>query len=188
VSRPATAADRGATAGAMALMTLVATLLVTPSPSSALEPRFDHRDQQGVLAELGLARDSVVVDGLNRPSNRPFLRLAWGFDLSGEGDELQLGGTARLGSWDDPDEVKCLYGLDARYRAYFGTEELKTFVELGLWTNLASPLTLGALAGIGLAYDSSRAWGVFVAARFAGGFGEARIASLSLGSGVQLRW
>jgi hypothetical protein len=167
---------------------LAAGLLSAPTPSSALEPRFDHRDQQGVLTELGMARDSVVVDGLNRPSNRPFLRLAWGFDQSGEGDELQLGGTARLGSWSDPDQVKCLYGLDARYRAYFGTEELKTFVEIGLWTNLASPLTLGALAGIGLAYDPSRAWGMFAAARFAGGFGEARIASLSLGSGVQLRW
>jgi hypothetical protein len=173
---------------AAALATAVAMALGAPAGAAALEPRFDHRDQHGVLAEVGLARDSVVVGGLTNPSIHPTFRLAWGFDVSGEGDELQLGGTLRLGSWSDPTRVKCLYGLDARYRAYFGSEELKTFVELGLWGNLASRLAVGGLAGLGLAYDPSRAWGLFVAARFAGGFGEARISSVSLASGVQLRW
>jgi hypothetical protein len=181
---------RGASApaGGLALAALALALLARPATASGLEPRFDHRDQQGLLAELEVARDAVVVDGLNTPSFRPSLRVAWGFDLSGEGDELQLGGTVRLGSWSDPDQVKCLYGVDTRYRAYFGSEELKTFVEVGVWGNLASRLAIGGLAGLGLAYDPSRAWGVYGAARFAGGFGEARISSVSLGAGVQLRW
>ncbi len=170
------------------LVAVAAACLSAPEVALALEPRFDHRDQQGLLAELGVARDSVVVGGLTNASYRPALRVAWGFDLSGEGDELQLGGTTRVGSWSDPLRVKCLYGVDARYRAYFGSEELKTFVEIGLWANLASRLAFGGLAGIGLAYDPSRAWGLYAAARFGGGYGEARIASVSVGSGVQLRW
>lgn len=170
-------------------LTLLATAwLLRAAPATALEPRFDHRDQQGVLAELGYARDSVVFGGTAHPSERLALRVAWGFDLSGEGDELQLGGTARLGSWSDPGREKCLYGVDARYRAYFGYEELKTFVEVGLWGNLASRLAVGGLAGLGLQYDPSRAWGLYAAARFSGGYGEARIASLNLTTGAQLRW
>jgi len=141
-----------------------------------------------VLAELGLSRDSVVASGLTNPSNRLALRIAWGLDVSGEGDELQLGGTVRLGDRADPAHVKVLYTLDARYRAYFGSEELKTFVEIGLWSSLASRLALGGLAGVGLAYDPSRAWGVHAAVQFSGAFGEARVTSVGVGSGVQLRW
>jgi hypothetical protein len=174
--------------GRVALALVALALLARPGAALGLEPRFDHRDQQGLLAELELARDGVVVDGQNSPSYRTSLRIAWGFDLSGEGDELQLGGTARLGSWSDPEDVKILYGLDARYRAYFGSDELKTFVEVGVWASLASRMAIGGLAGIGLAYDPSRAWGLYGAARFGGGFGEARVASVSLGAGVQLRW
>jgi hypothetical protein len=179
--------SRGVTAGGVGLV-LALGMLFRPSVAPALEPRFDHRDQQGVLAELGLARDSMVVGGLTNPSDRVSLRVAWGFDLSGEGDELQLGGTVRLGSWSDPGKVKSLYGLDARYRSYFGSEELKTFVEVGVWADLASRMAIGGLAGIGLAYDPSRAWGFYGAARFGGGFGEARVASVSVASGIQLRW
>ncbi len=175
-------------AGAWGLMALAAACMSAPALAAALEPRFDHRDQQGLLAELGVARDSVVVGGLTNASYRPSLRVAWGFDLSGEGDELQLGGTVRLGSWSDPRKVKRLYGIDAMYRAYFGSEELKTFVEIGVWANLASRLAAGGLAGIGLAYDPSRAWGFYAAARFGGGYGEARITSVEVVSGLQLRW
>jgi hypothetical protein len=173
----------------VALATLVLTCaLPAPAPVAALEPRFDHRDQQGLLAELGVARDSLVVGGVTHTSDRPALRLAWSFDLSGEGDELQLGGTTRLGGWSDPEKVKLLYGLDARYRAYFGSEELKTFVEIGVWTGLASKLVVVGQAGLGLAYDPSRAWGLYVAGHFGGGFGEARVATMGVASGVQLRW
>jgi hypothetical protein len=179
--------SRGVVAGAGGLALLVA-LLGVPRAAAGLEPRFDHRDQQGVLAELGVVRDSVVVGGLNTPSVYPTLRLAWGFDLSGEGDELQLGGTLRLASWSDPEGVKLLAAVDGRYRAYFGSEELKTFVEIGAWAGLATPLVVGGLAGVGLAYDPSRSWGAFLAARFAGGFGQARVASVSLAAGAQLRW
>jgi hypothetical protein len=170
---------------------LVATGLLLgllPGNAPALQPRFDHRDQQGLLAEIGVARDSVVVNGLNNPSNRLSLRLAWSIDLSGEGDELQLGGTMRLSDRSDPSHTKFLQGLDARYRAYFGSEELKTFVEIGLWSSLASRLALGGVAGIGLAYDPNRAWGLYVSAFFCGAFGEARVTSVGLNTGAQVRW
>lgn len=159
-----------------------------PATSRALEPRYDHRDQQGLLAELNLVRDSVVVKGLTEPSSRLALRLAWGFDLSGEGDELQVGGSVRLGSWDDPQRTHVLATVDVRYRAYFGSEELKTFVEVGLWASVKSRAALGGLGGVGLAYDPSRAWGIYLSAQFNGGFGEARITGVSISPGLQLRW
>jgi hypothetical protein len=171
-----------------AWLAIGAAWLLGPTAARALEPRYDHRDQHGVQAELGLSRDSVVVDGLSHPDDRLALRLAWTLDVSGEGDELQLGGSVRLGSWSDPEDVKLLYGVDARYRAYFGAEELKTFVEVGAWVSLASRLAIGASAGLGLAYDPSRAWGVYLCGSYGGGFGTARVASLGLASGVQLRW
>jgi len=167
---------------------LAALLALAPVTGRALEPRFDHRDQQGLLAELGLARDSVVVSGLTNPTIRTSLRLAWSIDVSGEGDEVQVGGSLRLGGRDDPTGIKVLSAVDARYRAYFGSEEFKTFVELGLWSSLQSPLTLGGLGGVRLAYDHSRAWGVYLQAQFNGGYGEARITSVGLNTGVQLRW
>jgi hypothetical protein len=161
---------------------------LAPSTGAALEPRFDHRDQWGLLAELDLARDSVVKDGLTNPSFRTALRLGWSLDVSGEGDELQLGASLRLGGLEDPDGTKVLSSLDARYRAYFGLEEVKTFVEVGLWSSLASPKSLGALVGVGVAYDPSRDWGLYVSAQFNGGYGEARVSSVGLNAGVQLRW
>lgn len=172
----------------LAWLAVGAAWLLGPAAARALEPRYDHRDQHGVQAELGLSRDSVAVDGISHPANRLSLRVAWTLDLSGEGDELQLGGSVRLGSWSDPEDVKLLYGVDARYRAYFGAEELKTFVEVGAWVSLASRLAVGASAGLGLAYDPSRAWGVYLCGSYGGGFGQARVASLGLASGVQLRW
>jgi hypothetical protein len=64
----------------------------------------------------------VVVNGLTNPTMRTSLRLAWSIDVSGEGDELQLGGSLRLAGRDDPTGIKVLSSVDARYRAYFGSE------------------------------------------------------------------
>jgi len=161
---------------------------LSPRMGAALEPRFDHRDQWGLLAEIDLARDSVVKDGLTNPSFRTALRLGWSLDVSGEGDELQLGASLRLGGLEDPAGTRILSSVDARYRAYFGLEEFKTFVEVGLWSSLASPLSLGALVGVGVAYDPSRDWGLYVSAQFNGGYGEARVTSVGLNAGAQLRW
>jgi hypothetical protein len=159
-----------------------------PGAARALEPRYDHRDQQGLMAEVGLARDSLVINGLTYPSNRLALRLAWSIDVSGEGDELQLGGSVRLSDRSDPAGTKFLQGVDARYRAYFGSEEFKTFIEIGLWSSLASRLAVGGVVGLGLAYDPSRAWGLYLSAQFIGAFGEARISTVGLNTGAQLRW
>ncbi len=171
------------------LAAVLALILAPPLAAGALEPRFDHRDQQGPLAALELWRDSVAISG--RPTVaelRPRLRLGWGFDLSGEGDELILGGALRLAGWDDPARERYLFGLDARYRGYFGTEELKTFFEVGLWAELRSRLAAGPEVGIGLAYDPDRRWGTFLSLHFATAFGEARIAGLGASAGVQLRF
>lgn len=159
-----------------------------PAWALALEPRFDHRDAQGVLVEPLLAYDVVAVPGHpTRSSWRPGVRIAYGWDLLGEGNELFLGAQSAF-SWSDPDREKIQLALDARYRAYFGTEQWKTFFEVGLWAPVSSRLAIGPLVTIGVAYDFSRWSGVFVDAGFATGFGQARIASFTASGGAQLRF
>ena len=163
--------------------------LTLPSLGSALEPRFDHRDQQGVLFAVEGWRESVAVSGQPTVAEfRPRLWAAWTRDVSGEGDEIILGGSFRLADWSDPAGNRFLYGINARYRGYFGTEELKTFFEVGLWSELKDKLAVGPEVGLGLAFDPNRSWGTFVSAHFATAFGEARIASLGATAGIQLRF
>lgn len=163
--------------------------LAAPGRAAAFEPRYDHRDQRGGLVALEYWREAVSVSGeASLTTVHPRLRLGWGFDVSGEGDELLFGGAARLDGWDDPEGKRFLVGLDGRYRGYFGTEELKTFFEVGLWAELKNRLAIGPLVGVGLAYDPSRAWGGFVSLGFATAIGEARIAALGLSAGVQVRF
>jgi len=171
------------------LAALLSAALLAPAPAASLEPRFDHRDQRGPLVGLSLWRDSVAITGRATAAEvRPALRLAWTFDLSGEGDELILGTATRLGGWSDPDRDRTLLALDARYRGYFGTEELKTFFELGVWTQLRSRFAIGPLAGIGVAYDPTRSYGFFVSLEFATGLGAERVASLGGTIGAQVRF
>ena len=168
---------------------VAALLLALPLGASALEPRFDHRDQSSVLLAVETWRETVAVSGKATVSElRPRLRAGWGFDLSGEGDELILGGSARPGEWRDAEGMRFLLGLDARYRGYFGTEELKTFFEVGLWAELKNRLAAGPQVGLGLCYDPSRSWGAFVSLHFATAIGDARIASVGASAGVQVRF
>jgi len=155
----------------------------------ALEPRFDHRDTHGPFIELLVAHDTVARSGESSTSSwRPAARFAWGFDVSGEGDELLVGAAVALRSFDDPDRTRVLFGVDARYRAYFGTDEAKTFFDIGAWAPLRSRLAAGPLVGLGVSYDFSRAAGIYLAGAFATAFGQARIASLSVSAGAQFRF
>jgi hypothetical protein len=170
-------------------LALAALALLAPGGAAALEPRFDHRDEWGLLAGFALLRDAATVTGEGTDVDvRPAVRLAYSFDVSGEGDELILGAAARLGGWSDPVRSRTLLAVDARYRGYFGTEELKTFFDAGLWTQVRSRFAFGPLVGLGVAYDPSRAWGTFVALEVATGFGAERVFSVGGTVGVQLRF
>lgn len=163
--------------------------LALPGAPAALEPRFDHRDTHGPFVEGLVARDTLARSGDPSVSSwRPAARLAWGFDVSGEGDELIAGAALALRSLSDPDRTRVLLGLDVRYRGYFGTEELKTFFDLGAWAPIRSRLAAGPLVGLGVVYDFSRSAGLYVAGSFATAFGQARIASFSVGLGAQFRF
>lgn len=160
--------------------------LLAAAPAVALEPRYDHRDQVGFLFEASGSWDAVTVGDRSQSLWRgPTLRPAFTFDLSGEGDELALGGTWSAGGGT---RAHVDWALDARYRGYFGSDELKTFFEVGLWAPLSPRLAIGPRAGLGAAWDFSRRLGVFVAFGFATAFGEFRGASLEGGAGFQLRW
>ncbi len=171
---------------ARALLVLVA---LSPAVAAALEPRYDHRDLQGLLVEPLVAYDTVAISGRpTRSSWRPALRIAYGWDALGEGNELFLGAQARLAGFDDPAREKVRLALDARYRSYFGTERWKTFFELGVWAPVSSRLAVGPLLGLGVAYDFSRSSGLFLDGGFSTAFGQARIASFSASAGWAIRF
>jgi hypothetical protein len=183
VSLPSTRAARASLACAVALLSTL------PSAAAALEPRFDHRDTHGPLVSLAFFRDSGAIPGRATAIDwRPALRLAGSVDLVGDGDEFIFGATTRLGGWSDPDRTRTLLALDARYRGYFGTEEWKTFFEVGAWTQLRSRFSVGPLASLGVAYDHTRDVGVFVSLELATGFGAERVASVGGTVGAQFRF
>ncbi len=167
----------------------LAALAAAPAGAAALEPRFDHRDTHGPFAELVLANDFVARAGEPTATwGHLAVRAGWGFDVSGDGDELLLGGAVAPRWPEDPDRTRVLASVDARYRGYFGTEQLKTFFDVGLWVPIRSRLAAGPLVGIGAAWDFSRGAGVYASASFSTAFGEARIASLAISAGAQLRF
>lgn len=163
--------------------------LCLPASARSIEPRFDHRDQRGVLAELGFVRDSVTTGGgVTVSASRPLLRVAYGFDLSGQGDELLLGASSRLDAWGDHRPEMLRLALEARYRGYFGTEELKTFFEVGLGVPVSPKLAIGPRVGLGAIYDFGRSGGICASAAFATGLGQVRLAAFEFTVGGQIRW
>ncbi|HET8541737.1 MAG TPA: hypothetical protein VFL83_17795 [Anaeromyxobacter sp.] len=164
-------------------------LAALAGPAEALEPRFDHRDTHGVFAEMLAAYATVARSGEPSVSAwRPALRAGWGFDLTGDGDELLVAAAAALRWPDDGDGMDVLFAADARYRGYFGTEELKTFFDVGVWVPVHERLAIGPLIGVGLQWDFGRGGGLYAATSLATAFGEARIASLQISAGAQLRF
>jgi hypothetical protein len=167
---------------------LLCALALAPAAAGALEPRYDHRDTNGPSVDLGLARDTVAISGQPSVSRwRPTLRLAWSFDATGEGGEVVFGaqGSPR---GTDPGDAHVGLSLDARYRGYFGLDVWKTFFDVGLWAPLVPRLAAGPLVGLGLAWDPSRAFGLYAGGSFSTAFGGARIASFGLAVGAQIRF
>lgn len=160
--------------------------LAVATPAGALEPRFDHRDEDGVLAEFGVSRDTVTADGLSATRYSPVLRLAYGADLIGDGSEFALGAALRLDAPAGASGIR--YAADLRYRGYFGTDELKTFFDVGIWVPFSTRWAIGPRVGLGAIYDFSRALGFYVSIGFGTGFGQVRVVALDAAAGLHWRW
>ncbi len=172
-----------------AASTVASAALVLPMLAGALEPRFDHRDQQGPTAEVFLAKDVLWRGSTSATSaGRGAVRLAWAFDPTGDGDEVQLGGTVTAldGGPADGDSVR--WTLEARYRVLGGTEELKTLFDIGVWGSGDDRFVAGPLVGIGLIYDFTRNIGVLGSGFFGAAVGEGRVISFGGGVGVHYRF
>ena len=168
--------------GAAALL-----LVLGPAPGRGLEPRFDHRDQDSLLVELGRTFDTVsVAGGDSRSLYRTQLKVAYGFDFSGNGDEILLGVATRLVGEDVLESVA--WSVDARYRGFFGTEDLKTFFDAGLWAPVSPKIGIGPLVGMGLIWDFERLGGIYALLEVGTALGQLRAFSMQLGVGAQVRF
>ena len=175
--------------GARALRGLAAAVVLLAAPAApALEPRYDHRDQLGVVAEVDAPRVTATLQGGVSRSvfDLASLRLAFSFDVGDDGDEIVLGG-----SWSPAasgEVALTAWTLDARYRGYFGSDELKTFLDAGLIEAVSPRLAAGPRIGFGVADDLDRAWGLLASLGASTAFGEFRSFGVGLGVGVQFRW
>ncbi len=160
--------------------------LALAEPAGALEPRFDHREEDGIFAEMGASRDTVSAGGLSATEVVPSLRLAYGADLVGDGSELSLGVVLRLGASGGAGRIR--HAGDLRYRGYFGTDEFKTFFDVGLWVPFSTRWAIGPRVGLGAIYDFDRRLGIYLSVGFGTGFGEMRVVALEAGAGIHWRW
>lgn len=176
-------------AAASIALAIAACAVGVPEHAGALEPRYDHRDQQGPQAELLYVKD-VLWTGSSEAASRSKLaaRVAWGFDPSGDGDELFFGATVAAADLSSGPSDRVRFTLDARYRTTVGTDEFKTLLEIGLWGSAADRFAVGPLVGFGFMYDFSRNFGVLTSAFLAAGIGEGRIVSYGGGLGAQYRF
>jgi hypothetical protein len=183
------AGSRARTARVLGLLGVLGVIaLLAPTLAGALEPRFDHRDQQGPVVEALYARDVLWGGNSTESAQRGAVRVAWGVDPSGDGNELFFGATLTVlqGSRATTDRLKLVF--DTRYRACLGTEEFKTILDLGLWASAADRIAVGPLVGIGFMYDFSRNFGLFTSGFLAAGIGQNRVVSFGGGAGVQFRY
>lgn len=163
--------------------------LLAPAAAASLEPRYDHRDQQGPTVEVLYLRDVIWRSPSESSSaDRGALRVSWGFDPTGDGNELLFGATGSVLDRSDGEEERVRLAFDARYRANVGTERLKTLLEVGLWGSAVESLSAGPLLGLGLMFDFSRNFGLFATGTLAASIGEVRIVSFGGGVGLQLRY
>jgi hypothetical protein len=175
--------------GARAARAFAAAALAALAPAArALEPRFDHRDQLGVLAEVTATRVTATVPGGTSRSafDLGSLRLAFSFDVGDDGDEILLGGAWSPGASGEP--ALSAWAVDARYRGFFGSEELKTFFDAGVVVAVSPRVAAGPRVGFGVMFDFDRAWGLYASLGASTAFGEFRGFGIGLGLGVQFRW
>ncbi|MGB8929744.1 MAG: hypothetical protein WCC48_00685 [Anaeromyxobacteraceae bacterium] len=167
---------------------VVAVVWLIPGLAGALEPRFDHRDQRGPTVEALAVRDVIWTGHSSMSADRGAVRVAWGFDPSGDGDEVFFGTTLSVlqGTGTGADRVKLT--LDTRYRACVGTEEFKTLFDVGIWGSVADRVAVGPLVGLGFIYDFNRNFGVLTSGFLSAGIGESRIVSFGGGVGLQFRY
>ena len=92
-----------------------------------------------------------------------------------------------LAGWRFESELASV-ALDARFRGYFGTEELKTFFELGIFAPVYPRRSIGPRVGLGLVYDFGRGTGAYAGVDFVSGVGQMRLTSFEASLGGQLRW
>jgi hypothetical protein len=173
---------------ALTVLAAAAVRAAAPAGGRALEPRYDHRDQLGVVAEVDASRVTATTGGgLSRSAfDLASLRLAFSFDVGDDGNEILVGG-----SWSPASSGEVAltaWSVDARYRGFFGTDELKTFFDAGLLVAVSPRVAAGPRVGFGVMYDLDRAWGIFASLGASTAFGEFRGFGIGVGIGVQIRW
>jgi hypothetical protein len=172
----------------VAARALTCAVWLLPALAGALEPRFDHRYQQGPTVEALAVKDIIWTGPASMTAQRGAVRVAWGFDPTGDGNELIFGSTFTALELSNTGDDKVRVALDARYRAYVGSEEFKTLLEVGAWGSVADRVAVGPLVGLGFIYDFSRNFGLLTSGFLAAAAGNSKIVSFGGGVGLQLRF
>jgi len=162
-------------------------LFAYPGAGRALEPRFDHRDEVGIVGQVEGTYGAATYGGSSHSGyDFPALSLGISFDVTGEGDELILGGT--FSPLTGSDGAVSTFALDGRYRGFFGADEVKTFFDAGLVLPVAPRVAVGPRLGFGVMYDPSRSAGAFASVGAATALGAFRGFTIGLALGFQWRW
>ncbi len=161
-----------------------------PGRARALEARYDHRDQAGVVLEPLLAHDSIAISGRAAKSFwRPALRLAYTWDPLGDGNELvRRARSCRSAPGTTPAATRCCRPSTLAIAPSSGPTSSRRSSTSGSGRRWPRGFAIGPMVGLGVAYDFSRSSGVYVQGAFSTAFGQARIASLSFSAGGQLRF
>jgi hypothetical protein len=77
--------------------------------------------------------------------------------------------------------------LFAGRRGYFGYEQLKTFLDFSLFTQLRPYFSIGPRVGAGIHYDLGPLFGIWSGAFLQLGGGEGLLFTGSIAAGIQLR-
>jgi len=140
---------------APSLTRMVLCLALCVPGAAAADERFDHRGAVGLLVGGGGEYLSITVPGAQVSGPRFDLDLGGTFAIGDDGNELLLLTRAILGG------PRLQGALILGYRGYFGTDQVKTYFDLGAAGHLMPEISAGPRVGFGVQLELSSLVGLY---------------------------
>lgn len=157
--------------------------LLALAPKIYADERFDHRGAIGLLLGTGVDfKDSIPARQFERDQGlRHNVDLGGTWAIGHDGNEIRGWGRGSFGARNKD------WAVAAGYRGYFGQDRVKTFFDLDAVLHLTPIFTAGPRVGIGIQYEITSIWGVFVATGVQIGVGAGLRFSFDAMAGMQIR-